>query len=439
MLKGKFNNVGYDTLVFSRVSGNIIKVYLNNELIYKFGSETANIWNKTFKIELEKLKDENYLTIEIFGIYDVGLSSKPFLTTKENARKYVFYKEFFKEKFIYISIGISIISAIVSWIFGTAIRDIQLRYSYISFGIFFMLTAFFLLHFGVRETTFSLNLYFAFLKLLSLASYSSLVFCIYAVETYKNNKFTSRWIVIVFITFLILVSISFDFTIYVKVTQITNVFMIFALVYTVIRVFALKVEYLYFSSVFSAIVVIESIVSLFVPNTKELLTSYAFTVSAISVIVMLSKDFEKLVLEHRFLSNEILKDPLTNAFNRNIIDRLKPGGYFILIDLNDFKLLNDKYGHGYGDKILKSFSEIVEGNLSTNDYFIRLGGDEFAIVTHLEDPKGLIENIRKKVKEKINLDFSYGISRYVQFEKTYKKADEKLYKMKQQKALKYKK
>ncbi|ONN27481.1 hypothetical protein XJ44_03555 [Thermosipho affectus] len=437
-LKSHFKNVGYDTLVINRISGNMLKVYLNGELVYKFGDLTANIWNKVFKIELKNLKEENELIIEIFGIYDVGLANIPFLTNYKIATRYVIYKEFFKEKFVYISIGISLISAIVSWIFGSSIKDRNLKISYLSFGIFLLFTALHLSHFSVRETMFNPNFYLMFLKIISLATYSSIVFYIYAVEVYKRNFFVSKWIVYVFVPILFLVSMSYDFVFYVKITQISNIIMIFFLIYAAIRVFYLKVEWLYFSSVFSAISVIHTIILLFYPSVRELLTGYAFSASAISVIIMISRDFKRVILEHSLLIEEVLTDPLTGAYNRKIIDKLRPGGYFILIDLNDFKELNDRYGHEYGDRVLKDFSKIVVENLPKKDYFIRLGGDEFAIITYFENPKGLVEKIRLQMKRKINLDFSYGISRYSQFERAYKKADEKLYKMKRQKSLKYK-
>ena len=52
----------------------------------------------------------------------------------------------------------------------------------------------------------------------------------------------------------------------------------------------------------------------------------------------------------------------------------------LMLDLDDFKLINDIYGHSKGDHILQNFSALVAKNLRKNDLFGRVGGEEFAIV-----------------------------------------------------------
>jgi len=84
-------------------------------------------------------------------------------------------------------------------------------------------------------------------------------------------------------------------------------------------------------------------------------------------------------------------DPLTGAFNRryannNFEKKLhqakKRNGKIgiIMIDIDQFKLMNDTYGHDYGDFILKKLSHLIEKRIHREDIFVRWGGDEFLLL-----------------------------------------------------------
>ena len=74
----------------------------------------------------------------------------------------------------------------------------------------------------------------------------------------------------------------------------------------------------------------------------------------------------------------------------------------ISIDLNDFKPVNDMYGHNIGDLVLKEFTRLVEINIRESDRFYRIGGDEFILLlTNTESKYAtiVIENLRKALKK----------------------------------------
>jgi diguanylate cyclase (GGDEF)-like protein len=83
-------------------------------------------------------------------------------------------------------------------------------------------------------------------------------------------------------------------------------------------------------------------------------------------------------------------DHLTGAFNRRqlegyLSDKIKNNMAkepfsAILIDLNDFKIINDKYGHNTGDEALKDAVSILRKSLRQSDFIARFGGDEFIVV-----------------------------------------------------------
>ncbi|WP_457592770.1 GGDEF domain-containing protein [Hydrogenimonas sp.] len=74
-----------------------------------------------------------------------------------------------------------------------------------------------------------------------------------------------------------------------------------------------------------------------------------------------------------------------------------------MLDIDDFKQINDVYGHQTGDEILIGFCELVQSRLRTMDHFNRWGGEEFMILlpeTTLAEALLIAERIRKEVSEK---------------------------------------
>ena len=67
----------------------------------------------------------------------------------------------------------------------------------------------------------------------------------------------------------------------------------------------------------------------------------------------------------------------------------------IMTDLNNFKLINDKFGHDEGDKALQDFVRLLKNSLRSNDFIARYGGDEFCIVLDTNNEMVLEEIIRR--------------------------------------------
>jgi diguanylate cyclase (GGDEF)-like protein len=136
------------------------------------------------------------------------------------------------------------------------------------------------------------------------------------------------------------------------------------------------------------------------------------------------------VLQELALSNRI--DGLTQAFNRkhweeclaaefSRAQRYKQDLALVMLDLDQFKLLNDTYGHQGGDKVLIDIAEVINGLLRMGDLFGRYGGEEFAVIlpnTGLTGANDVAERIRKAIAsnaieyqdKNINATVSIGVA-----------------------------
>ena len=112
-------------------------------------------------------------------------------------------------------------------------------------------------------------------------------------------------------------------------------------------------------------------------------------------------------------------DTLTNLPNRTLLfDRLKQSIYrsnrnmtmfaILFIDLDKFKIINDKYGHLVGDTLLKIAAQRIKSSLRKIDTIARFGGDEFVVILeNISDVKSIvaiINNIIEKIEDKFILD-----------------------------------
>lgn len=106
-----------------------------------------------------------------------------------------------------------------------------------------------------------------------------------------------------------------------------------------------------------------------------------------------------------------LIDSLTNVFNRNVLRDLLQGEIsraernqrpivLIMCDLNNFKAINDRYGHLMGDYVLQQLAGILRACLRGSDYLVRYGGDEFLLLLPETDATSA-EIVRKRIHQRV--------------------------------------
>jgi diguanylate cyclase len=125
-----------------------------------------------------------------------------------------------------------------------------------------------------------------------------------------------------------------------------------------------------------------------------------------------ASDAEKALIQtNKKLASLATTDPVTNLVNRRIIlsrieqekNRMERGGksfVLIMIDIDNFKQVNDEYGHTGGDFVLVNLAELISLALRKQDEVARWGGDEFLIMLPETDTEGgqiVAEKIRTKV------------------------------------------
>jgi diguanylate cyclase (GGDEF)-like protein len=148
-------------------------------------------------------------------------------------------------------------------------------------------------------------------------------------------------------------------------------------------------------------------ISLFVVSSCGLIISALMAY----IVLMLFREQRRLATlvtrRTKDLQYLVERDPLTDVYNRRAYNRLmdyhveknRPFSLAI-IDIDNFKQINDKYGHLMGDEILTQIAVIMKNELYPDDMLFRLGGDEFAVISRCIDHEALkayLQHIRDTV------------------------------------------
>lgn len=164
-----------------------------------------------------------------------------------------------------------------------------------------------------------------------------------------------------------------------------------------------------------------------------------------------------IAMDNAMLFNKIQEmahvDELTGLLNRRALNeigdyeirrsiRLQRPIAVVMVDLDNFKSINDTYNHIVGDKALKEVGRVFRKNIRNIDILGRYGGDECIIImpeTNLENAVQTIKRVQKKLQEfkfkigskKLQITASYGISVYTEnppsLETMIKEADAAMY------------
>jgi len=166
-------------------------------------------------------------------------------------------------------------------------------------------------------------------------------------------------------------------------------------------------------------------------------------------------DINELKASSIEFKNKSLRDSLTNLYNNASIkeiveeyfrcDGKEKTNALLILDLDDFKNVNDSYGHRFGDRVLITTSRILDETFGENDITARIGGDEFLVfckdILDMSSVNEKIKNLFKNFEnnpvgeeEKYIIKASVGIAVSPQdgtgFKRLFDKADRNMYKVK---------
>lgn len=176
-------------------------------------------------------------------------------------------------------------------------------------------------------------------------------------------------------------------------------------------------------------------------------------IAIILIVLIINHKMRKEISRRKKAEKELQdyanKDSLTQIFNRGKIDLLiqdeikKSKKYnhtfsIIFLDIDDFKRINDNFGHIKGDEVLIHISNLVSNNIRETDFIGRWGGEEFIILLPktTSNDAFIIANDLKQLVSKTNfginntLTISLGISQYLQKDTKndlIKRADDAMY------------
>ena len=177
--------------------------------------------------------------------------------------------------------------------------------------------------------------------------------------------------------------------------------------------------------------------------------------SGIDLIRSTNMDISRIKLRESLIKKEANTDSLTGLFNRRFITdetlrelcRSTDWGYnhVAMGDIDNFKYVNDTYGHEAGDEVLKSVAMTIRRNLREGDIAVRWGGEEFLILLHdMSDTTAgdVVDRLRSEIEEasilyqgkELKITMSFGVCRCKDkndFVQSAKEADNRLYKAKQ--------
>jgi len=200
---------------------------------------------------------------------------------------------------------------------------------------------------------------------------------------------------------------------------------------------------------------IESSAQLKEEKTEKILNSFSVVYEQIgSQMKEANQTIKALETKIAHLEKTSNLDPLTRTYNRRALEgylgsicqikNRKFETYILMIDIDDFKIVNDEYGHLAGDRVLIFLAKFISSTLRDGDKVFRFGGEEFLVLLTRSSEEiaqkvserilaGVRENTLLYKNHQIGITLSIGVSNFVtgdSYDSFIERADQALYKAK---------
>jgi diguanylate cyclase (GGDEF)-like protein len=198
------------------------------------------------------------------------------------------------------------------------------------------------------------------------------------------------------------------------VTTVSNVALYPFFIFFVLIGFSIYIQIFFLTVAFSFVVLSENhgVLDDLIQNVYFQI-SVQSSVSALLIMLVFSWSYYHRYNLQLALEKSSQTDPLTGVANRRHFDnqlksettrsaRSSVECALILLDIDNFKRINDTFGHPTGDRVICALADLCVNQSRATDLVARLGGEEFAIIlpdTNITDAKNLAERIRKHVED----------------------------------------
>lgn len=425
-LKGQEENLG---ILIPRFASNGYKVFLNGTIIGQNGSMNkgmSNLWNgvEYYLFPDLLIKDNNTIRIESISHYKTGLTTHPtYITEVENGLSFQFWFNAFNTNTIFVGIGILLLGGIllIALYFLTEVyKEVLL---YLSASLIFM--AIYVIDY--TSISYLPISYFIYKRIIIISFWTSSLFL--GISMYKILK--SRialfaailsWIGIVLIAFF-----APDIIFFKKAYGIWYFTLIANVVVWMIVSFKL------YKKNFEARILFWGYLVLFIYSLINLLldsigiffsmNSPVIYIAVLSIMPLMLIYFDAqqnknmLLIEtsmRKMADKKAYKDALTGVYNLHYfttkIQKLVPPYTIVMFDFDNFKIINDIYGHKAGDEVLKYVTNSFDSYYREGDILCRIGGDEFAVLISAD------KEIVKRRMEEFSLFVANSIITYKEHE-----------------------
>ncbi len=451
-------------MIINKLSDHGLAVYIDDQLIYKAGDMErgqANFKYGYFIIPIVKslVKESSIIRIDTYALYKTGLETDGIIITDgAKAIDIEGQLRFFSTALLYFGIGFLIFAGLFTLIvyFMNHKEDITLFYC----GLATFFISVFFMDFMNLHIPFS---YLLFKKISLLALFVGGTLYIMAASKFLKLKLIQYIMMVITFVFAGVTLWADTMIIYKSIYDyfylIFLVIVFLTLILSAMHLGKSDYAYIFFigfigCAVFVGFSVITEMLGLpFAMNSPLVYIVVMATMPLLIGIDVILQKREALIAETARSESEYINantDSLTGVWNQRYLFRKlkssKDHRILAILDLDDFKIVNDTYGHLAGDEVLKHVTRKITGSISDKMDCCRYGGDEFVILgydTTYEDMKRTMEKICKAIDKssityennKIHVTVSIGVYQWSEknsIEEALRYADKALYQSKAQ-------
>lgn len=456
---------GQYAVLFYQLNGQAFRVSFNGEYLGTVGdmnSGKSNIWNSAhyFYFDSSIIKDDNILSIDMLCLYDWGLSSKPvYILKTSELNPFLSRAKYFTEGINLTALGFSLFGAIIVFMLYLISSPKNSSFLYFSLALLF-LGIYTFDYTSIYSLPFS---YLVYKKIIFGALYMAVSMASMGMYKFFHRKADFVLSLVTIFGYLLIVIFVRDIITFKAMYSYYNLLVtanIFSWIRTSRRNLSKSDEAKMFY-IANILLLLCTIVDIFMMASGQFFSlstpfTYSFVFSMTSIILFfrefVNKDHQLKMINdaHKESYLASITDSLTGLYNhRYLSDLLKkttPPYSVAMLDIDNFKEINDSFGHRFGDAMIRFIAHSLTSYVRTTDVVFRYGGDEFFIIfpkCSAENAKEVVQKIQIKINENslsydgqiVPITFSGGIyyvSRFEEAERVFDRVDGPLYRSKKE-------